>query len=208
MRTVLAAAAAGALVIGSASGAMATGKPHTVPAPQKNDRLVSVSIKGHAPIDLKTASADATVRLRAKLWDPKRDSAATTVAVTLGVYTKKVGGELFNLGTAGAPVPAPPSVATQLVLKPGDAMHKVKDYSAAPLLKGASPALWTADQLASLAAALDPTEKAYICIASVTVDPADTKLSTKVKKRVGPAKGKAVRDCVKVIDTTPVVPQS
>ncbi len=203
MRTVLAAAAAGALLLGSAGGAVAKGKPEAVPAPQKNDRLVSVSIKGHSPIDLKTATPATAIKLRAKLWDPKKDSAATTVAVTLGVYTKKVNGDLFNLGTTAAPVLAPLSEETPLLLKGSDTTHKVKDYSATPAVQGAAPALWTADELGLLATALDPGEKAYICISAVTVSP-DVNKSMNVKKRLGLAKGKAVRDCVKVIDSTPL----
>ncbi|HEX6887875.1 MAG TPA: hypothetical protein VF143_07195 [Candidatus Nanopelagicales bacterium] len=202
LRTVLAAVAAGTLVLGSAAGATAKGKPETVPAPQKNDRVVSVSIKGHAPINLATAPDAAAIKLRAKLWDPNKDSKATTISVKLGVYTKKVGGNLLNLGTVEAPLAAPLSQAVPLTLQPGDETRKVKDYAANPGVKGEPPALWTAAQLGLVAAALDPGEKAYVCIAEVSVSPA-TKYSMQVKKRLG-MKGKAVRDCVKVIDSTPL----
>jgi hypothetical protein len=205
MRSVLAAAAAGALVLGSAAGVTAKGKPDTVPAPQKNDRVVSVSIKGHAPIDLAKVSDGAAIKLRAKLWDPKRDSEGTTIALKLGVYTKKTGGAPLNVGTESAPVEAPLSAAVPLTLQPGDEKRKVKDYTGSALLKAAAPAVpvWTPEEIALVAAALDPGEKAYICIAAAAVDPVDTKMSVKVKKRLG-MKGKAVRDCVKIIDSTPV----
>jgi hypothetical protein len=194
MRTVLAAAAAGALVLGSAGGAIAKGKPDTVPS-QKGDRLVSVSIKGHAPIDIADFASlpeGAGIPLRAKLWDPKRDSAATTVSVTVGLFTKKVRGSVFQVAGGDAP----PATAVPLVLDAADAKRKVKDYRATAVLKGAG-AVWTPEQLTAVGVELAPDERAYICISSVEVSPT-TPFSTKVKKRTT-----TVRDCVKLIDTTP-----
>ena len=58
MRTVLAAAAAGALIMGSAAGAMAA-PASDKPAPQATVKLQSVSINGHSPINVSTRDAQA-----------------------------------------------------------------------------------------------------------------------------------------------------
>jgi hypothetical protein len=92
MRTVLAAAAAGALILGSAGGAMAA-KPDTKPAPQTTVKLQSVSIKGHKTIDVGVLPA-ATVKLRATIWDPANKYTSTeTVTLQLAAFTKKVKGD-------------------------------------------------------------------------------------------------------------------
>ncbi len=87
-----------------------------------------MSIKGHKTIDLADPHADFTIALRAKVWDPKKLHAASTVDVTLGVYTKKVNGD---------PVPgAPASNSVSLTLRTSDTDKKVKHYSLAPKLVG------------------------------------------------------------------------
>ena len=202
MRTVLAAAAAGALVLGSAGGVVAT--PDKAQGPKKSTaqtetKLRTINIKRHKVIDL--AAPPETIKLRAKVWNPDRKGADRTVALGLGVFTKKVEGEPFP----GAEV----SQKAKLAMRDKDAKKKVKRYSAAATIVGD---LWTADQVGDLAEALKPGERAYICINAVELKPDVDKYSTQVKKRLGlkmpgssdPYKKKTVRDCVRVIDSTPV----
>jgi hypothetical protein len=198
MRTVLAAAAAGALVLGSAGGAIAKGKPDTAPTPQTTVKLQSVSIKGHSPLDLKGLTADSTaaINLRAKVWDPKRALKGTeTVEVTLGVYAKKSDKTRITGTEFSDPV--------QLKLAPGQTLtSKVKRFGVEPAVL---TAVWDyATELVPAADLLTPGAKAYICIATADVVGVDgEKKSVMVQKRLGERKGKAVRDCVKVIDSTP-----
>jgi uncharacterized membrane protein len=184
----LAATTASALAVSSASLAVAKGKPQS--ASTKPDRLVSVSIKGHDTIDLTTTGT--SIALRAKVLDPQKDG-GPSISVTLGLYTKKVGGAMFQVNNADAPL----SVATSLTAATGTS--KVRKYTGTAALS----TVWTADQLAAVADELTPGEKAYVCISSVTTDPDGISKSVQVKKRLGEGKGKAVRDCVKVIDSTP-----
>ncbi len=194
-RSALATAAAGALVLGSAAGVSAAPKgPKHRPAPQNNDRVVSVSIHGHAPIDLAKVTATSALSLRAKVWDPNRDGQARTVAVTLGVFTKRVGGTKVQLGG----VAAPDSASVPLALRAGHEQRKVKGYVGSAVLAS----VWTPEQVGALKTALKPGDKAFVCISTLTVDPA-AKYAHIVNKRLGLAKGKAVRDCVRVTDSTP-----
>jgi hypothetical protein len=200
MRTVLAAAAAGALILGSASGAaVAKGKPETKPAPQstvKPVKLQSVSIKGHKPIDLAKVTDTSAIKLRAKVLGKKQADA--TVAVTLGVYEKRVGGTLVT----GSETLIPTSLAMR-VTKP----KRVSFFAGDAVITQ----VWTEGQIGELAKAVEANGKAFICIASADLLPVtNERMSMGVKKRLGEAKGKAVRDCVKVINsnTTPEDPKS
>lgn len=207
MRTVLAAAAAGALILGSAGGVVAD--PDKAKGPNKSDKqtitkLQTINIKRHKVIDL--AAPPKTIALRAKVWNPDRKGADRTVALTLGVFTKKVEGEPFMLPAEPAEIAAPDSKAVDVPLLKKDTKKKVKRYRTSAMIVGD---LWEADQIAALAEALKPGERAYICIKAVDVDPQVDKYSTQVKKRLGELpdgsnyKKKTVRDCVRVIDSTP-----
>jgi len=191
-RSVLAAAAAGALLVGGAGGAMAhQGHPAT-PAPQKTVRIMTVDIARHAPIDLAKVTATSAVTLRSTVWDPKRVVPKTaTVDMTLAIYTKRVG---------GTKVAGTDSTATSLALKSSRA-KKVKFYRGSAVLSQ----VWTADQIAALKAALTPGKRLFACVSSADlVGVTGETNSMQVKKRLGLAKGKAVRECVAVVDSTPV----
>ncbi len=89
MRTVLAAAAAGALVMGSASGAaMAKGKPDT--STMKGVMKVRMVNIHNGTFDLKSP---ASVRAKVNVWDSVKKMEPTSVTVTLAEYTAK-GGEM------------------------------------------------------------------------------------------------------------------
>lgn len=200
MRALLASAAAGALVLGSAAGvATAKGKPDSAPAPQSTVKLQSVSIKGHSTIDVGVKPA-ATVNVRTTIWDPKnvlQDKA--TVVLTLAAYTKKVNGQLVE---AIKPIEVP-------ALTAGKMTKKTDRYVGSVTLSD--------DTIGQLQSFLGKDQKTYLCISTATVDPAVGKYSVKVQKRLG-VKGpqadaklvKPVRDCVKVVDSTidpaPVAP--
>jgi predicted secreted protein len=180
MRTVLAATAAGALVLGSAAG-VATAKPaKTAPVPT----IKTISIKGHAPIDLATVTAETKIKLRASVRDGSKTATTEKVVMTLGVYTKKVRGQV---------VPGSiPSASVNLV---STSTTKTKRFAGDAVLA----TIWDANAVNTLKTALKPGDRAYICIASADLQPSTTEQQSKiVKKRLS-----TVRDCVKVIDTTP-----
>lgn len=195
MRTVLAAAAAGALIMGSAAGAMATGKPDSKPAPQTTVKLQSVSIKGHKTIDVVTTNPATllAINVRATVWDPKDVAKSTeTVTFTLAAYTKKVNGEEVKDVT-------PFESAALIVSRP----TKKSDRFAGSVALSATT-------IAQLQTYLTKDAKTYLCVSDATVTPEVAKYSMQVQKRLG-VKGPAtdakvkttVRDCVKVIDSTP-----
>lgn len=187
-RTILATATAGALVIGSAAGAAAAkGKPETPAQPRTAVTLTSIGIKGHAPIDLATVKPGASITLRASVRDASRTvDPSQTVDMTLGIYTKKVRGTMVA-GTTSAPV--------RLALKPAAAHKKSKHYAGDAVLAS----VWTSDQLATLKGVVKPGDKVYACISTADLTGVEEKRSTIVKKRLT-----TVRDCVKVVDSTPV----
>lgn len=197
MRVLLASAAAGALVLGSAAGAAtAKGKPETAPAPQTTVKLQSVSIKGHAPLDLGTADlSTAAINLRATVRDPKRvvvtsGDAAAKVEVGLAIFTRKTGDPKKYM------VPGTETIVpgTMLLVTDASKASKNKKYTGAAKLT----AVWTVDQLAAVDKIVNPGTKAYACIWTADVVGVDNeKKSTKVKKRLS-----TVRDCVKVVDST------
>jgi hypothetical protein len=197
MRTVVAAAAAGALILGSASGAaVAKGKPETTPAPQstvkqvKPVKLQSVSIKGHKPIDLAKVNEKSAIKLRAKVLGKKQEGA--TVDVTLAVYDKRVGGTMLK--TDALTSESASKALEMRMTKP----KRVSFFAGDAVITQ----VWTTDQIAALAGAVKTNGKAFICIATADVKPVtDERMSMGVKKRLGLAKGKAVRDCVKVINS-------
>ena len=192
MRTVLAAAAAGALVLGSAAGVSAhpgKGKGPKTPKPQ----LQVVNIKGHSPLNVFDITTDdgtgmslraltlrATVRDRVKPVDP-----AATVQVTLDAFSKKVAGtELDGFD------------AFEVTLTPKSTKSKVNKRFEATYT-------FTPDQAAALAGLLAVDATPYLCIADADVVGYDNETwSNQTKKRLG-KKGKAVRDCVKIVKVDP-----
>jgi hypothetical protein len=99
MRTFLAAAAAGALIMGSAAGAMATPKDKPADKPGYV-QLTKVDFHRHSPVNVYTNLADPTksavtrdLVLRATVRDTAKATGAdpTSVKVTVAQYTKKHG---------------------------------------------------------------------------------------------------------------------
>jgi hypothetical protein len=197
-RTALAATTAAALMLGSAGAATAApkgpkgpkGPKATVSAPPSAVTLKSIAIKGHRFIDLAKVTPTSALALRATVRDAQGVVPSTaTVDVTLGVFSRKVN---------GTQVAGTDSTVTQLALTTTKA-RKSKRYAGSAVLA----TVWTADQIAALKSALKPGDKAYACIATADLAGVDgEKKSVKVQKRLG-ERGRAVRDCVKVIDSTP-----
>jgi hypothetical protein len=189
MRTVLAAAAAGALLLGSAGGAMAAPKDKPAPMP----KIQSVSIHGHSPVNVFSVESAREIKLRATLRyasgkTPDKGTPAAT-QVWLDTFTKKV---------AGTPITTPDTPT--IIVNPLDwSRQNKKDVRYAKTYK------LTAEQVASLQAAVAEASKTqtkvYLCISNVAAEGV-TDASSKVMKRLGD-KGKPVRDCVKVINVDP-----
>jgi hypothetical protein len=203
MRTVLAAAAAGALVLGSAGGAIADpGKakgPKASASETTMTKLQTVNIKRHKKIDL--ADLPESINLRAKVRYSKKVAAGDalqTVGLQLAVYDKKVGGTMVG---------GSESTASDLALKAKSKDRKNQFYAGSAVIAD----VWLPGQLAVLAGEVAENGKAYICISGVTGE--FNKYSQQTRKRLGmKADGsditmKTVRDCVKVVnsaaETTP-----
>ena len=202
MRTVIAAAAAGALVLGSAGGAMAhPGKSDKAKGPKMSnsapvEKLQGVNIKRHKKIDLADVSATTALKLRASVHNSKKvgaSDARPTVGLTLAVYDKKVNGTMV----AGSE-----SEATDLALKERKKAKRNQFYAGSAVISQ----VWTPGQVAALASQVSSEGKAFICISGVTED--FDKYSLQTRKRLGAnadgsdLKKKTVRDCVKVVNST------
>ncbi len=205
MRTVLAAAAAGALILGSAGGVVAD--PGKAQGPKKSTsasepamtKLQTVRIKGHKKIDLADENALQTqLKLRAKVRYSKKVSgtdALQSFEIKLGVFDKKVNGEFLKGSDSGLPEQA------TVELKAKSKERKNQFYAGSAVIAD----VWTPEQINALAAAVEANGKAYICTYSVpeTFD----KYSKQTRKRLGVnASGegisrKTVRDCVKVVNS-------
>jgi hypothetical protein len=93
MRTVLAAAAAGALIIGSAAGA-AVAKPSSTP--KSTLQLTSIDIKGHTAVNVNTNATTRPLVVRATVRDTNKAVVpnVSSMEVTLAQYDKKRGTEV------------------------------------------------------------------------------------------------------------------
>lgn len=199
MRAFLASAAAGALILGSAAGA-ATAKPSTPKGPKPAKpavtdvvRFQSVSIKGHRPIDLAKVDATTALKLRATVQHRVKVASdqAASISVTLGVYTKRVNGSVVP-GTV-------PSDAVALAPVVRAKPKRVQNFKGNAVLA----TIWEGTEVDALKALLKPGDKAYICIATATPSFVVDKYSMQVRKRLAKDVKRPVRDCVKVIDSTP-----
>ena len=198
-RTVLAAAAAGALILGSAGGSVAA--PDKAQGPKaksttQTTKLQNVNIKRHTKIDLTNVNEETAIKLRAKVrYSAKVSSeeALPSFGIALGVFDKKVNGT-FVEGSDSAAAPV------ELKAKKRD--RKVQFYAGEAVIAD----VWSAGQLEALTAAVAANGKAYIC--TYSVDTTFDAFSMQTRKRLGvKADGsdftkKTVRDCVKVVDTT------
>lgn len=192
LRTTLAALAAGTLVIGSAAGAAAApgkGKgPKKAPAPS----LQVVNIKGHTALNVWDIVPDANgvslrdLKLRATVRDKgKAVDDAATVTIALDAYTKKVNGAEID-GFEPISVTLAPKATKSKVNKHYEATH-----------------VFTPEQAAALVAAEAAPGKAYLCISDADVVGYESMSESKqTRKRLG-KRGKAVRDCVKIVNVDP-----
>lgn len=195
-RTLLVAAAAGALVAGSAGGAVAQpakagGSKADQPVAAET-KLRHVNIKRHRTLDLAKADATTALKLRASVRNSSRVSASEALpsfGISLGVFDKKVNGTLVEGTVASDPA--------TVSLKERKRKRSLQRYSGDAVLAS----VWSPQALADLAESLEPGDKAYICIDDVTED--FDGYSRQARKRLDIDVKRPVRDCVKVIDSTP-----
>jgi hypothetical protein len=182
MRTVLAATAAGALILGSAAGAMAA-DPAPVVTPPPVVKIQKVDIVRHSPINVEKARK-LKVRMTVRTSTLTPINAAT---VTLEQFTKKVNGNPSNPTILTAPITVPLAVTStnadkSVVYLKGE----VNEAIFAALDDGTTPAL--ADG-----------KSALLCISTATTDPLETAWSKQTMKRLNkPGVEKPVRECVKI----------
>ena len=191
MRTVLAAAAAGALIMGSAAGAMAAPEDKPAPKPQ----IQSVSIHGHSPVNVWSVDSAREIQLRAtvryaKGTTPAKGSAPAT-QVWLGTFTKRV---------AGTPIATTPSNPFIKVDALDVRSQNKRDARYTKTFKLTAPEVTSLQ--AAVTAATNTQTKVYLCISNVATEGV-TERSNKVEQRLVGKKGKPVRDCVKVINVDP-----
>jgi hypothetical protein len=188
VRTILASVAAGALVLGSAGAATSAPKAKKSPKPS----LQVVNIKGHSPLNVWDVVSDQngvslrTLKLRATVRDKaKTVEAAATVTIELDAYTKKVNGVQID-GFEPISVTLTPKATKSKVNRHYEATH-----------------VFTAEQAAALVAAEAAPGRAYLCISDADVVGYDAMSESKqTQKRLG-KRGKAVRDCVKIVNLDP-----
>jgi hypothetical protein len=193
MRTLLVAAAAGALVLGSVAGA--TAAPGTKP----NDKpvLQVVNIAGHSPLnvfdvsitDLTTMSVR-PLTLRATIRYKEMTPPLPTISVTLDAYSKKVRGT--DLTPSGS--------ITTVTLQPKLTGSTVNTYYQATHQ-------FSVTEAEAMKAALATSKRAYLCISAADVTgytyPNGWDWSTQTQKRLNIGNVKPVRECVKIINIDP-----
>ena len=94
MRSLLAVAASGALILGSAAGTMAAphgGKSAEAKAKNSYVQLRSVDIHQHNPINVFSTATTRDLKLRAAVRDTAADGQVATVTISVAQYTKKHG---------------------------------------------------------------------------------------------------------------------
>jgi hypothetical protein len=193
MRTLLVAAAAGALVLGSVAAATAApgGKPNDKPV------LQVVNIAGHSPLNVfdvsvsdGTTMSDRPLTLRATVRYRAMTPPLPTSSVTLDVYSKKVRGTDLTPGTA----------ITTVTLQPKVTGSKVNTYYQATHQ-------FTGAEAQAMKSVLATSKRAYLCIATADVTgytyPNGWDWSTQTRKRLNIGNVKPVRECVKIIDIDP-----
>ncbi len=214
MRSIVASAAAGALILGSAAGA-AIAKPDKAKGPKDEKPAVvwlkKVDIKRHSPLDISESNTGLTLKVAARVKDRKNVLNTTqtpdaAVDVTLALFDKKVKGMLLtDAGDAELP-----TIAAELAYVKG---KKSEYYKNANVLTSE-----VAEEKAAIDAALAKYrevvaaraatgQRTFLCLnsAEIGTEVAATLKSSKiVKKRTG-AEGvkRPVRDCVKLVIKTP-----
>jgi hypothetical protein len=193
MRTLLVAAAAGALVLGSVAGATAA------PGRKSNDKpvLQVVNIVGHTPLNVfDVIVADGTtmsvrpLTLRATVRYPGMQPPLPTISVTLDAYSKKVRGTDLTKE----------AVITTVTLQPKVTGSKVNSYYQATHQ-------FTLAEAQAMKDVLVASKRAYLCISTADVTgykyPNGWDWSTQTRKRLNIGNVKPVRECVKIINIDP-----
>ena len=185
--------AAGTLALGSIAGATA------VPSKRVHDKpvLQVVNIKGHSPLNVFDATEDdgttmsvRPIRLRATVRY-SGEKPADTLTVELDAYKKKVGGkELDNFEP----------ISVELQLREGT-KSKINTYYRATHEFTVTEAQAMQDLIVA------PSTKAYLCISAADITgydyDDDFTWSTQTRMRLRTNNGKAVRECVKIINVDP-----
>jgi hypothetical protein len=184
MRTILAAAAAGALVLGSAAG-VASAKPSTPKGPKAGYlQVTKVDFHRHSPANVFANATTRDLQLRATVRDTARAEGAdpTSVTVTVAQYTKKRG-DLVSTG-----------FTTDVTLDLNKPKKNEKTY------KGAVPGSEIRAWFTTAPNALPVGATAYVCIKDIVlVGPAGITRPDKkpvLKKENG-------GDCIKVVNVDP-----
>jgi hypothetical protein len=184
IRTILAAAAAGALVLGSAAGVSAAPK---VPSPAQGPKAGSMQLRmvdvHNGFINVNPAAKHRDLKLKANVWDSVKASNPTHVDIVLAQYDKKGVKSTENIKFAEQTV--------ALTLK-GKA-KKSQNYRA--VLKGAD--------VAAAVTGLAVGDSILICLAD-----ADLMGGTNVKDNKKQVTKKIGRDCVKVVNLDPEATES
>lgn len=194
--SVLAAATAGAVVLGVAGGvaagprseSSARGAKATV-AGDATSTLRSVVLTRHGGIELTQLDA-AALRLRAKVSTSQRLQAAevpASLGVTLALFGKKVAGQVI----AGSQ-----SELAAVNLKPKKKASKQHRYAGSVLVGD----VWSADQLAVLAQEVADNGRVAICIGAVSEQ--FDRYSKQARLRLDLDTKRPVRTCVQVVDST------
>ena len=193
MRTLLVAAAAGALVLGSVAGATAA------PGRKSNDKpvLQVVNIAGHSPLNVFEVSiADGTtmsvrpLTLRATVRYKAMTPPLPTISVALDAYSKKVRGTDLTTGPSITTVTLHPNLTGSMVNTYYQATHQ-----------------FTGPEAEAMKAVLATSKRAYLCISTADVTgytyPNGWDWSIQTQKRLNIGNFKPVRECVKIISIDP-----
>lgn len=178
--------AAGALVLGSATGAVAHGKAHPKPKPKPPApyiQLTSVDVHRHSPVNVNAAAVTRSIHLRATVRDTVRTANPTSVSIVLAQYTKKRGTEVEP--------PVVADITEALTLKATNKRKKSKQYAA--VITGA--------ELKAALSGMPVGSAAYVCIKSAEVTaPAGVTVKADAKRVAVKENG---GDCVRIINVDP-----
>lgn len=192
MRTLLVAAAAGALALGSVAGATAA------PGRKANDKpvLQVVNIVGHSPLNVFDVTMDKTtmsvrpLTVRATVRYNGVTPPLPTISVTLDAYSKKVRGTDLTKETAIISMTLNPKITRSKVNTHYQATHQFKEAEAT-----------------AMKAALATSTRAYLCISTADVTgydyPNGWDWSTQTRMRMNIDNVKPVRECVRIINIDP-----
>jgi hypothetical protein len=195
MRTVLAAAAAGALILGSAAGAMAAPATKGKPVKDPYVKIQTIDLHRHSPINVDSVSTARDLKFSVVIRDKDSTATVTKVTVTLAQYDAKS------------------SVSPTVVTAPAKTLTLTGDSTSVKNRKNSSTfkGVFTKEQLVALGVTEGTT--ARMCISAVTPDITDTDgtetvvtKSTQTVRRLGEGTKKPVRECVRLVNPLTVAP--